>query len=183
MVFYTKQLQERLKSPTFVVITDRNDLDNQLFGQFAACDEFLRQTPIQAESRQHLKELLEGRQAHGIIFTTMQKFEESDEPLSERRDIVVIADEAHRSQYGLTERVRRDGTIVKGIARIIRDSLPGASYIGFTGTPIGEDEEFVDEASILDVVFQGIENGMSAIELSIVEGVYAREKTIEEDVE
>ena len=136
MIFYVKLLQERLEAPTFVVITDRNDLDNQLFAQFAACSDFLRQTPVQAESRANLKELLDNRQAHGIFFTTMQKFEESDEALSERRDIVVIADEAHRSQYGLTERVRKDGTIVKGAARIIRDSLPNASYIGFTGTPI-----------------------------------------------
>ncbi len=136
MVFYVKLLQDRLKTPTFVVITDRNDLDNQLYSQFAACDEFLRQTPVQAESRKHLKEILDNRQAHGIFFATMQKFEESDEPLSYRRDIIVIADEAHRSQYGLTEKVRKDGTIAKGAARIIRDSLPNASYIGFTGTPI-----------------------------------------------
>ena len=80
MVFYVKQLQDRLDSPTFVVITDRNDLDNQLYSQFAACDEFLRQTPVQAESREHLQEILDNRQANGIFFTTMQKFEESDKP-------------------------------------------------------------------------------------------------------
>ena len=163
MVFYVKQLQERLKSPTFVVITDRNDLDNQLFAQFSACDEFLRQTPVQAESREHLKELLEGRQAHGIFFTTMQKFEESDEPLSQRNDIIVIADEAHRSQYGLTEKVRKDGTIAKGAARIIRDSLPRASYIGFTGTPISlkdrdTREVFGDYIDIYDMS-QAVEDG------------------------
>ncbi len=163
MVFYVKLLQERLNSPTFVVITDRNDLDSQLYGQFAACDEFLRQTPIRAESRAHLKELLANRQAHGIFFTTMQKFEESDEPLSERKDIIVIADEAHRSQYRLTERVRKDGTIVKGTARIIRDSLPRASYIGFTGTPISlEDrdtrEVFGDYIDIYDMS-QAVEDG------------------------
>ena len=163
MIFYVKQLQDRLNAPTFVVITDRNDLDSQLYGQFAACDEFLRQTPIQAESREHLKELLANRQAHGIFFTTMQKFEESDEPLSDRNDIIVIADEAHRSQYGLTERVRRDGTIVKGTARIIRDSLPKASYIGFTGTPISlkdrdTREVFGDYIDIYDMS-QSVEDG------------------------
>ncbi len=120
------------------------------------CDDFLRQTPVQAESRAHLKELLTDRQAHGIYFSTMQKFEESDEPLSNRKDIIVIADEAHRSQYGLTEKVRKDGTIKKGIARIIRDSLPEASYIGFTGTPISlEDrdtrEVFGDYIDIYDI--------------------------------
>ena len=105
MVFYAHYLQSALKSPTVVVITDRNDLDNQLYGQFSRCRDFLRQTPLQAETRQHLKELLSGREANGIIFTTMQKFEETGEALSERRNIVVIADEAHRGQYGLTEKV------------------------------------------------------------------------------
>ena len=92
MVFYAHCLQEALESPTIVVITDRNDLDDQLYGQFARCKDFLRQTPQHAESRQHLTELLAGRQANGIIFTTMQKFEESGEALSERRNIVVMAD-------------------------------------------------------------------------------------------
>ena len=105
MVFYAHYLQKALESPTIVVITDRNDLDNQLYGQFSRCKDFLRQTPQQAESRQNLQELLAGRQANGIIFTTMQKFEEIGEPLSERRNIVVMADEAHRGQYGLTEKV------------------------------------------------------------------------------
>jgi type I restriction enzyme R subunit len=119
------------------VLTDRNDLDDQLFGQFAKCADFLRQTPQQAESRAHLRELLMGRQANGIIFTTMQKFEESSEPLSDRRNIIVMADEAHRGQYGLEERVdARTGRVTLGTARIIRDSLPNATYIGFTGTPI-----------------------------------------------
>ena len=163
MVFYVKQLQDRLDSPTFVVITDRNDLDEQLFSQFAACDEFLRQAPVRAGSREHLKELLDGRQANGIFFTTMQKFEESDEPLSDRRDIIVMADEAHRSQYGLTEKVRKDGTIMKGTARIIRDSLPNASYIGFTGTPISlkdrdTREVFGDYIDVYDMS-QSVEDG------------------------
>jgi type I restriction enzyme R subunit len=163
MVFYVKQLQDRLESPTFVVITDRNDLDSQLYTQFAACDDFLRQTPIQAESRKHLQELLDKRQAHGIFFSTMQKFEESSEPLSHRRDIIVIADEAHRSQYGLTERIKKDGTLVKGAARIIRDSLPRASYIGFTGTPISlkdrdTREVFGNYIDIYDMT-QSVEDG------------------------
>lgn len=144
MVFYAHLLQEVMDSPTIVVITDRNDLDNQLFSQFAKCRDFLRQTPIQAESRQHLRQLLENRQANGIFFTTMQKFEVSDEALSERRNIVVMADEAHRGQYGLTEKIKmvtnehgeKVAKLVQGIARIIRNSLPKATYIGFTGTPI-----------------------------------------------
>ena len=98
MVFYAHLLQEALNSPTIVVLTDRNDLDNQLYGQFSRCQDFLRQVPVQAESRENLKELLNGREANGIIFTTMQKFEESNEPLSERRNIIVMADEAQRGQ-------------------------------------------------------------------------------------
>ena len=144
MVFYAHYLQEALESPTIVVITDRNDLDDQLYGQFARCKDFLRQTPQHAESRKNLKELLANRQANGIIFTTMQKFEESNEALSERRNIIVMADEAHRGQYGLNEKVvvkqKDNGEVeaktVIGTARIIRDTLPNATYIGFTGTPI-----------------------------------------------
>ena len=102
MVFYAHLLQSALESPTVVVIPDRNDLDDQLYSQFAKCKAFLRQEPVHAESREHLKTLLDGRKANGIIFTTMQKFEESGEPLSERRNIIVMADEAHRGQYGLT---------------------------------------------------------------------------------
>ena len=171
MVFYAHYLQEALESPTIVVITDRNDLDNQLYGQFARCKDFLRQTPQQARSRTHLKELLANRQANGIIFTTMQKFEESDEPLSERRNIIVMADEAHRSQYGLTEKVvvrqKESGEVgaktVIGTARIIRDSLPNATYIGFTGTPISSKdrstrEVFGDYIDIYDMT-QAVEDG------------------------
>ena len=106
MVFYAHLLQEALDSPTIVVLTDRNDLDDQLFGQFAKCKDFLRQDPMHAQSRENLSELLAGRQANGIIFTTMQKFEESNEALSERRNIIVMADEAHRGQYGLTEKIK-----------------------------------------------------------------------------
>lgn len=171
MVFYAHYLQEALESPTIVVITDRNDLDDQLYGQFARCREFLRQTPQHAESRKHLTELLTGREANGIIFTTMQKFEESGEPLSQRRNIVVMADEAHRGQYGLTEKIvtrqKADGELevrtVIGTARIIRDSLPNATYIGFTGTPISSRdrstrEVFGDYIDIYDMT-QAVEDG------------------------
>jgi len=137
MVFYAHLLQQALASPTIVVLTDRNDLDDQLFSQFSKCSNFLRQTPVQADSRAHLVELLEGRAANGIIFTTMQKFEESAEPLSKRRNIVVMADEAHRGQYGFEEKVDpKTGRVQIGSARIIRDNLPNATYIGFTGTPL-----------------------------------------------
>lgn len=164
MVFYAHLLQEALNSPTVVVITDRNDLDNQLYSQFSKCQEFLRQTPIQAQSREHLKDLLDGREANGIIFTTMQKFEESDEPLSTRRNIVVMADEAHRGQYGLTEKVdSKTGKIKTGTARVIRDSLPNATYIGFTGTPISSKDKntrevFGDYIDIYDMT-QAVEDG------------------------
>ncbi len=153
MVFYAHLLQSALESPTIVVITDRNDLDDQLFGQFKKCSDFLRQEPVQAESREHLKQLLNGRKANGIFFTTIQKFEESAEALSVRKNIVVMADEAHRSQYGLTEKVKivkdKDGkNIAKrsiGSARIVRDCLPNATYIGFTGTPISKKDRSTQE--------------------------------------
>ena len=164
MVFYAHLLQDALQSPTIVVLTDRNDLDEQLFGQFAKCADFLRQTPIQAESRVHLKELLSGRQANGIVFSTMQKFEESSEALSDRRNIIVMADEAHRGQYGLEEKVEaKTGRVILGTARIIRDSLPNATYIGFTGTPISSKdrstiEVFGDYIDIYDMT-QAVEDG------------------------
>ena len=158
-------------SPTIVVITDRNDLDDQLYGQFSKCKDFLRQTPIQAESRDHLKQLLEGRQANGIIFTTMQKFEEYGVALSDRRNIVVMADEAHRGQYGLTEKIKmtkneQGEEIAKrtvGIARIIRDSLPNATFIGFTGTPISSADRNTTEVfgKYIDIydMTQAVEDG------------------------
>ena len=164
MVFYAHLLQEALDSPTIVVITDRNDLDDQLYGQFAKCKDFLRQEPVQAESREHLKTLLAGRQANGIIFTTMQKFEESEDALSERSNVIVMADEAHRGQYGLTEKVdEKTGKIKIGTARIIRNSLPNATYIGFTGTPISSKdrstrEVFGDYIDVYDMT-QAVEDG------------------------
>lgn len=171
MVFYAHLLQKALDSPTIVVLTDRNDLDNQLYSQFFKCKNFLRQEPIQAESREHLKSLLAGRKANGIIFTTMQKFEESSEPLSERHNIVVMADEAHRGQYGLAERIKitkneagdEVAKRVIGTARIIRNSLPKATYIGFTGTPISSKdrstrEVFGEYIDIYDMT-QAVEDG------------------------
>ena len=171
MVFYARLLQDALDSPTLVVLTDRNDLDDQLYSQFSKCKDFLRQVPVQAESRENLKSLLAGRQANGIIFTTMQKFEESYEPLSERHNIIVMADEAHRSQYGLTEKIKitknKDGEEVAkcivGTARTIRNSLPNATYIGFTGTPISSKdrntrEVFGDYIDIYDMT-QAVEDG------------------------
>ena len=171
MVFYAHLLQEALDSPTIVVLTDRNDLDDQLYGQFAKCKAFLRQEPMPAESREHLQSLLAGRQANGIIFTTMQKFEESSDALSERRNIVVMADEAHRGQYGLAEKIKitkneEDEEVAKrvvGTARIIRNTLPNATYIGFTGTPISSADRstrdvFGDYIDIYDMT-QAVEDG------------------------
>ena len=164
-------MQEALDSPTIVVLTDRNDLDDQLYSQFVKCKDFLRQEPLQAESRENLKTLLAGRQANGIIFTTMQKFEESDEPLSERHNIIVMADEAHRGQYGLAEKIKitknESGEEVAkrviGTARLIRNTLPNATYIGFTGTPISSKdrstrEVFGDYIDIYDMT-QSVEDG------------------------
>lgn len=136
MVFFAHLLQARLDSPTIAVITDRNDLDDQLFGQFGRCKNFLRQTPVQATSRENLKELLVGREANGIVFTTMQKFTDGDEPLCDRSNVVVMVDEAHRGQYGMTEKMDESGKVSVGAARVVRKALPNASYIGFTGTPV-----------------------------------------------
>ena len=171
MVFFAHLLQEAMDSPTIVVLTDRNDLDDQLYNQFAKCSAFLRQTPVHAKSREHLRQWLSGKVANGIIFTTMQKFEEYDDALSERRNIVVMADEAHRGQYGLAETIKitknEQGEDVArrviGTARIIRNSLPNATYIGFTGTPISAKdrntrEVFGDYIDIYDMT-QAVEDG------------------------
>lgn len=163
MVFYAHLLQSALNSPTIVVLTDRNDLDDQLYTQFAKCKDFLRQDPVQATSREHLKKLLNGIKSNGIFFTTMQKFEESEEPLSTRRNIIVMADEAHRGQYGLAEKITKDGKIKTGTARIIRNSLPNATYIGFTGTPISKKDRNTQEVfgNYIDIydMTQAVEDG------------------------
>ena len=171
MVFYAHLLQEALDSPTIVVMTDRIDLDDQLYTQFAKCAPFLRQTPIQATSKDNLSKLLDGREANGIIFTTMFKFERGEKPLSERRNIVVMADEAHRGQYGFDEKIvikeneqgEKEAHTVIGNARIIHDALPNATYIGFTGTPISAKdrntrEVFGDYIDVYDMT-QAVEDG------------------------
>ncbi|MFT0624767.1 type I restriction endonuclease subunit R [Ectopseudomonas guguanensis] len=138
MAFYAGRLVQHpaMHNPTLVVLTDRNDLDDQLFATFAMCKELIRQTPVQAESREDLQRLL-ARASGGVIFTTLQKFGEVAEPLTLRDNVVVIADEAHRSQYGLKAKVdRKTGDISYGFAKYMRDALPNASFIGFTGTPI-----------------------------------------------
>jgi type I restriction enzyme R subunit len=152
MAFYAGRIirEPVMKNPTIVVLTDRNDLDDQLFGTFSRCQDLLRQPPVQAESRMHLRELL-SVQAGGVVFTTIQKFfpeEKGDQHpiLSERRNIVVIADEAHRSQYDF----------IDGFARHMRDALPHASFIGFTGTPIERADAstravFGDNISVYDI--------------------------------
>lgn len=158
MVFYAKLLRDEVlqlgctgeqqrnvaTSPTIVVITDRNDLDEQLFSQFVKCSVFLRQQPERAITREHLKQLLDGRQTNGIIFTTAQKFAETSEALSDRKNIIVISDEAHRSNF-VDERVSEKGRIQKSFGLIIRESLPNATYIGFTGTPISSKDRSTTE--------------------------------------
>jgi type I restriction enzyme R subunit len=147
MAFYAGQLVRlpEMENPTIVVITDRNDLDDQLFGTFSMCRDLIRQTPIQADSRDDLRSALT-RASGGVIFTTIQKFspavgEVAYPMLSERRNIIVIADEAHRSQYGFRARVEhKTGVISYGFAKYLRDALPNASFIGFTGTPIEKDD-------------------------------------------
>lgn len=139
MVFYSGIIvsNPEFENPTIVVLTDRNDLDNQLFGTFCASSKLLlRQTPKQAESRENLKELLKVK-AGGIVFTTIQKFEEGDDVINERSNIIFMADEAHRSQYGLEAKLdKTTGEWKYGMAKHMRDVLPNATFIGFTGTPI-----------------------------------------------
>src|SRR5690554_457199 len=143
MAFYAGQLVKSrdMANPTLVVLTDRNDLDDQLFSTFSMCKDLIRQTPVQADDREHLRTLL-SRASGGVIFTTLQKFspaaDETDFPvLTDRANVVVIADEAHRSQYGFKAKVAsKTGEIAYGFAKYLRDGLPNASFIGFTGTPI-----------------------------------------------
>lgn len=171
MVFYAHLLRQSIKNLTLVVITDRNDLDGQLFEQFVNCRSFLRQTPVQAKSQEHLKTLLEGRLANGIFFSTMGKFLDPEKPFTDRKNIVVMADEAHRSQYGLIEKTkivknedgRNEVKIIVGAARRIRKSLPNATYIGFTGTPISNKDHNTIEVfgNYIDVydMTQAVEDG------------------------
>jgi type I restriction enzyme R subunit len=170
MAFYAGQLVRRaeLENPTIVVITDRNDLDDQLFRTFSMCRDLIRQTPIQAENREDLRIAL-NRASGGVIFTTIQKFSpatgETTYPmLSDRRNVVVIADEAHRSQYGFRAKIeQKTGEIAYGFAKYLRDALPNASFIGFTGTPIESDDvntpaifgEYIDVYDISRAVEDG----------------------------
>jgi len=175
MVFTTGKLVIELDNPTILVITDRNDLDDQLFDTFANSKQLLRQKPIQAENRDHLKELLKVASG-GIVFTTIQKFQPDEgniyEELSNRKNIVVIADEAHRTQYGFKAKTidEKDEAgniigkkIVYGFAKYMRDALPNATYLGFTGTPIeGTDKNtpavFGDYVDVYDIA-QAVEDG------------------------
>lgn len=170
MAFYAGQLvrHPQMENPTIVVITDRNDLDDQLFGTFSMCRDLIRQTPIQADSREDLQAAL-SRASGGVIFTTIQKFspvtgDAAYPMLSDRRNIVVIADEAHRSQYGFKARIeQKTGEIAYGFAKYLRDALPNASFIGFTGTPIEKDDvntpavfgEYIDVYDISRAVEDG----------------------------
>lgn len=171
MVFYSGQIitHPQMENPTIVILTDRNDLDDQLFGTFGNCVGLLRQTPVQADSREHIKELLKVS-GGGVIFTTIQKFAPAEgnvyETLSDRTNIVVVADEAHRSQYGFSGRVveTEEGSEIRyGNAKYIRDALPNASYIGFTGTPIEKEDKstpavFGDYIDVYDIK-QAVDDG------------------------
>ena len=175
MVFFTGKIVLEMDNPTVVVITDRNDLDDQLFDTFAASRQLLRQEPVQAKDRNHLKELLKVGSG-GVVFTTIQKFQPDEgnvyELLSDRENIVVIADEAHRSQYGfkaktIDERNERDEIVGKkvvyGFAKYLRDALPNATYLGFTGTPIENTDVntpavFGNYVDIYDIA-QAVEDG------------------------
>ena len=141
MVFYAGNMIKALNNPSIIVVTDRNDLDNQLYTTFAKCSDYLKQEPSQVESRQDLNEKLEGRKSGGIFFTTLQKFEEETGIFSERDDILVLCDEAHRSHYGLEATIKMDRERMEaykkyGTAKYLHDAFPNATYIGFTGTPV-----------------------------------------------
>lgn len=175
MVFFTGKIVLNLNNPTILVITDRNDLDDQLFDTFAGSTQLLRQTPVQAENRHHLKDLLKVASG-GVVFTTIQKFQPEEgnvfETLSERKNIVVIADEAHRTQYGFKAKTIDDkddqgnvigSKVVYGFAKYMRDALPHATYLGFTGTPIESTDVntatvFGDYVDIYDIA-QAVEDG------------------------
>ena len=170
MVFYTGQivLHPALENPTVVVITDRNDLDDQLYATFSSCADLVRQNPVQAKDRDHLRELL-SVSSGGIIFTTIQKFQPADDTenypiLTDRRNVIVMADEAHRSQYGMVAKIDREtGRRTYGYAKYLRDALPNASFIGFTGTPIETEDvntpaTFGDYVDIYDIA-QAVDDG------------------------
>lgn len=148
MLFYAGKVLSRaeLKNPTLVIVTDRNDLDGQLHATFCGGKDLLKQTPIQADGRDELRQALASRSAGGVIFTTIQKFglldgELAHPVLNERENIIVITDEAHRSQYGFRQKIDHKGQYKEGYAKHLRSALPNASFIGFTGTPIALDDK------------------------------------------
>ena len=163
MVFFAHQLIQNIPEVTIVVVTDRKDLDDQLFGQFARCKDFLRQQPQNAESREDLANKLRDRKSGGIFFTTIQKFEKGESALSTRRNIVVMTDEAHRSQYGEERWDDKSQQMKIGFSKKMREALPGASFIGFTGTPISNrdrdtEEVFGDYIDVYDMS-QAVDDG------------------------
>jgi type I restriction enzyme, R subunit len=158
MLFYTAKIVQSLDNPTVVIITDRNDLDQQLFETFGGSSDILGQKPVKAQSRSQLKTLLQ-TSGGGIIFTTIQKFEEGEDCLSNRDNVVVVADEAHRSQYGFGAKENNAKELVYGYAKYLHDALPSASYIGFTGTPIDQTKDvFGDYIDIYDIK-QAVDDG------------------------
>ena len=169
MVFYAAKIMRdpRMQNPTLVFITDRNDLDDQLFGEVFAPAEILPEKPVQADTRAGLRTLLR-RASGGIVFTTLQKFRPGEDGdtnpvLTDRRNVVVVADEAHRSQYGFGETLAADGTLKAGLAKHMRDALPNATYLGFTGTPIESNDKstkavFGDYVDIYDLT-RAVEDG------------------------
>ncbi|MGO1677350.1 MAG: type I restriction endonuclease subunit R, partial [Brevibacterium aurantiacum] len=169
MVFYAAKIMrdQRMANPTLVFITDRNDLDDQLFGETFAPARILPETPVQATTRTDLRAKLK-RASGGIVFTTLQKFApgedgDSNPVLTDRRNVVVIADEAHRSQYGFSETLDRHGRLKSGLAKHMRDALPGATYLGFTGTPIESNDKstrsvFGDYVDVYDLT-RAVEDG------------------------
>ncbi len=164
MVFYAHQLLKNLLSATILVLTDRLDLNDQLHSTFAACNDYLRQTPVKANDDDHLYELLEKRKSHGIIFANIQKFKDRKELITSRNDIIVMSDEAHRSQSNVKAKVdTATGEIKLGFAAVVRKLLPNAAFIGFTGTPIEADdhdtrEVFGNYIDIYDMT-QAVEDG------------------------
>jgi type I restriction enzyme R subunit len=169
MVFYAAKIMRdpRMQNPTLVFITDRNDLDDQLFGEVFAPAEILPEKPVQADTRAGLRAILR-RASGGIVFTTLQKFRPGEDGdtnpvLTDRRNVVVVADEAHRSQYGFGETLAADGTLKAGLAKHMRDALPNATYLGFTGTPIESNDKstkavFGDYVDIYDLT-RAVEDG------------------------
>jgi len=169
MLLYAAKVMRdpRMGNPTLVFLTDRNDLDDQLFGEVFAPAEILPEKPVQADSRAHLRQLLT-RASGGIVFTTLQKFgplagDDTNTVLTDRRNVVVVADEAHRSQYGFSETLAADGTLKSGLAKHMRDALPGATFLGFTGTPIESNDKstrsvFGDYIDVYDLT-RAVEDG------------------------